>query len=134
QGWAIVDNTSGEDWKEVKAGVGSSSALSFRFDLWSILPREREMQTSHDRFAVAPPTGNSPYGDGDADGRTIALADDELPRPDSHPDGQAEMWRDEVQARRTTSSSGTSGGHASVATKLESRPPPARNQKQDEGK
>src|SRR5262245_20217501 len=29
EGWAIVDNTSGEDWKDVKVGVGSSSALSF---------------------------------------------------------------------------------------------------------
>src|SRR6185503_5995191 len=33
QAWAIVDNTSGEDWKSVALGVGSSSALSFRFDL-----------------------------------------------------------------------------------------------------
>ena len=30
QGWAIVDNTSGEDWRRVRVGVGSSSALSFR--------------------------------------------------------------------------------------------------------
>ena len=29
QAWAIVDNTSGEDWNNVKLGVGSSSALSF---------------------------------------------------------------------------------------------------------
>nr|HPH68514.1 hypothetical protein [Kofleriaceae bacterium] len=29
EGWAIVDNTSGEDWKGVLVGVGSSSALSF---------------------------------------------------------------------------------------------------------
>src|SRR5215467_4101480 len=29
EGWAIVDNTSGEDWKGVMVGVGSSSALSF---------------------------------------------------------------------------------------------------------
>ena len=36
QGWAIVDNTSGEDWKAVRVGVGSSSALSFRFDLRSV--------------------------------------------------------------------------------------------------
>jgi len=35
QAWAIVDNTSGEDWRNVKLGVGSSSAMSFRFDLRS---------------------------------------------------------------------------------------------------
>ena len=33
EAWAIVDNTSGEDCNNVKLGVGSSSALSFRFDL-----------------------------------------------------------------------------------------------------
>src|SRR5262245_59631246 len=42
QGWAIVDNTSGEDWKDVKLGVGSSSALAFRFDLHSVRPVSRE--------------------------------------------------------------------------------------------
>src|SRR5450432_2560382 len=28
EGWAVIDNTSGEDWKDVKIGVGSSSAMS----------------------------------------------------------------------------------------------------------
>ena len=41
-GWAIVDNTSGEDWKNVRLGVGASSALSFRFDLRSVRLVERE--------------------------------------------------------------------------------------------
>src|ERR1700685_1071591 len=36
EGWAIVDNTSGEDWKGVMVGVGSSSALSFKYDLWRV--------------------------------------------------------------------------------------------------
>ena len=132
QGWAIVDNTSGEDWKDVRVGVGSSSALSFRYDLWSVRQVERETLSSNDRFAIAPPTGDSPYGDGD-NSKTVALADDELPRPDSHPDMQERYWRDEIQGRTSTSSSG-SDGHASVARKAESRPPPAKNVKQDEGK
>ena len=33
EGWAIVDNTSGEDWKGVLVGVGTSSALPFKYDL-----------------------------------------------------------------------------------------------------
>ena len=36
QGWAVVDNTSGEDWKRIKLGVGSSSAMSFRYDLHTV--------------------------------------------------------------------------------------------------
>src|ERR1700733_3727768 len=60
--WAIVDNTSGEDWTNVKLGVGSSSALSFRFDLQSVRLVERETLHQNDLFAVAPPTGGATYG------------------------------------------------------------------------
>ena len=130
QGWAIVDNTSGEDWKEVRVGVGSSSALSFRYDLWSVRQVERATLSSNDRFAIAPPTGDSPYGETDKDGTTIALADDELPRPDSHPDVQDQYWRDEVQAKASPSHSGSSAGpgRGRVATGRPAREPPAKEQ------
>src|SRR5262249_32950356 len=62
EGWAIVDNDSREDWKGVKLGVGSSSALSFRYDLQTTRSVEREQLAANDRFAVAPPTGEAPYG------------------------------------------------------------------------
>lgn len=61
ESWAIVDNVSGEDWKRVTVGVGSTSALSFKYDLQSVRFVERE--TLHDELALgaAPPTGGSPY-------------------------------------------------------------------------
>ena len=62
QAWAIVDNTSGEDWEKVQLGVGASSALSFRFDLRSVRTVTRETLRSNDLFALAPPTGGSSYG------------------------------------------------------------------------
>ncbi|WP_394845037.1 DUF4139 domain-containing protein [Pendulispora brunnea] len=62
QAWAIVDNTSGEDWHHVKLGVGSSSAMSFRFDLRSLRLVERETLQSDALFAAAPPSGASVYG------------------------------------------------------------------------
>ncbi len=61
EGWAVVDNTSGEDWNGVLVGVGSSSALSFRYDLWSVRTVQRETLQDQESFAVAPPTGVSPY-------------------------------------------------------------------------
>ncbi|HEX3475537.1 MAG TPA: hypothetical protein VHT91_10975 [Kofleriaceae bacterium] len=89
EGWAIVDNTSGEDWKNVYVGVGSSSALSFRYDLWSVRQVQRETLASEERFAIAPPTGVSPYsptrpGEG---GEVLLseLGDDEIRRPTGHP-------------------------------------------------
>jgi hypothetical protein len=92
EGWAIVDNTSGEDWKGVKVGVGSSSALAFKFDLWSVRQVQRETLASEEQFAVAPPTGISPYGGagpaGTSGGEAILteLRDDEIRLPDGHPD------------------------------------------------
>jgi hypothetical protein len=94
QAWAIVDNTSGEDWNQVKLGVGSSSAMSFRFDLRSVRMVERETLHSDNLFALAPPTGESTYdgrgrgvgGDGIAlDFSDKALAANVPPPPPDSP-------------------------------------------------
>ncbi|HMG57868.1 MAG TPA: OmpA family protein, partial [Kofleriaceae bacterium] len=89
EGWAIVDNTSGEDWKNVYVGVGSSSALSFRYDLWSVRQVQRETLANEEKFAIAPPTGVSPYGSnkpGEAAETVLSeLGDDEIRRPEGHP-------------------------------------------------
>jgi outer membrane protein OmpA-like peptidoglycan-associated protein len=61
EGWAVVDNVSGEDWKNVRIGVGSTSALSFRYDLHSVRLVERETLGGDPAVAAAPPTGGSPY-------------------------------------------------------------------------
>nr|HEX4318766.1 carboxypeptidase regulatory-like domain-containing protein [Kofleriaceae bacterium] len=63
EGWAIVDNVSGEDWNRVQVGVGASSALAFRFDLWSVRRVDRDLLQNDDKFAIAPPTGVSPYAE-----------------------------------------------------------------------
>ncbi len=61
EGWAIVDNTTTEDWKGVLVGVGASSALAFRYDLWSVRQIDRDLLAGEEKFAIAPPTGMSPY-------------------------------------------------------------------------
>jgi hypothetical protein len=61
EAWAVVDNVSGEDWKKVAVGVGSTSALSFRYDLHSVRYVERETLTDGSALGAAPPTGGSPY-------------------------------------------------------------------------
>ncbi len=72
QGWAIVDNTSGEPWRRVVVGVGSTSALSFRYDLHSVRLVERESIVDGTRVAAAPPTGGSAYAVDGADVRVLA--------------------------------------------------------------
>ncbi len=99
QGWAIVDNTTGEDWTQVKVGVGASSALSFRYDLRSVVHVHRETLGGQKSFAVAPPTGGAVHGGKKADSGAIALSlgDDMLtaartqPEPDSIVVAQAEV-------------------------------------------
>jgi hypothetical protein len=61
EAWAVVDNVSGEDWERVSVGVGSTSALSFRFDLHSVRFVERETLSDGQMLGLAPPTGGSPY-------------------------------------------------------------------------
>jgi hypothetical protein len=73
QSWAIVDNVSSEDWNNVRVGVGASSAMSFRYDLWSVRHVDRDLLQGDDRFAVAPPDGVSPYQQG---GEELGTIDD----------------------------------------------------------
>ncbi len=92
EGWAVVDNLSGEDWNHVKVGVGSSSAMSFRYDLWSVRTVEREALAADEHFAIAPPTAVSPYGGSAAhdSGQTLVTLDDgEIRRPDGHPEAMS---------------------------------------------
>ena len=61
EAWAVVHNVSGEDWKNVAIGVGSTSALSFKYDLRSVHFVDRATLSDETQLGVAPPTGGSPY-------------------------------------------------------------------------
>ncbi len=61
QGWAIVDNVTDEDWKQVRVGVGSTAALSFRYDLRSVREVQRKELSTGAPLALAPPAGGSAY-------------------------------------------------------------------------
>ncbi|HEY5928163.1 MAG TPA: carboxypeptidase regulatory-like domain-containing protein [Kofleriaceae bacterium] len=78
EAWAIVDNVSDEDWKGVAVGVGASSALSFRYDLWSVRRIDRDLLQGEQRFAVAPPTGVSPYAETTGAEELVTLDANEL--------------------------------------------------------
>lgn len=80
QAWAVVDNTSGEDWEQVKLGVGSSSAMAFRFDLRGFRFVQRQQLQGEQLFAVAPPSGGSVYGGADERnmGMVAEFSDDAL--------------------------------------------------------
>ena len=120
QAWAIVDNTSGEDWTNVKLGVGSSSAMSFLFDLRGFRYVSRQQIQAEALFAQAPPTGGSTHGGEGAMG--FDFSDDALlaavappPPPAAAPKAEASSSRDKKRAPAKPSvaqASGAVAGHA----------------------
>ncbi len=89
QSWAVVDNVSGEDWKRVAIGVGSTSALSFKYDLQSVRYVERETLSDTAELGVAPPAGGSSYAVASKEVRVLGNfgtdAIDDLKKLDSEP-------------------------------------------------
>lgn len=88
EGWAIVDNTSGENWDGVLIGVGSSSALSFRYDLWSVRDVHRQTLANRDQFAVAPPQGATVHNTTPQPANRALVtefSDGDINRPQTHP-------------------------------------------------
>jgi hypothetical protein len=114
QGWAIVDNTSGEDWRDVKLGVGASSAMSFRFDLKGLRLVERETLHENDLFAQAPPMGGASYGQQAGPGvsqRVVAdVSDDILTNAEKDEMRRNERDHGAVAANTPAPVTGGSGG------------------------
>ncbi|MEZ4267560.1 MAG: hypothetical protein R3F39_14370 [Myxococcota bacterium] len=139
QGYAIVDNTSGEDWRDVLVGVGSSSALSFRYDLRSVMHVLRQELQGERRFAFAPPTGGATHGGDPKDGLVLAVRDASIPRPDGHPDivvAELERATSSGSARGSSGRRGKRGGAETAAREPKTaaeQPAQAAPQKQDLG-
>lgn len=137
QAWAIVDNTSGEDWQDVQLGVGSSSALSFRYDLRSVRVVQRETLRVDDLFAQAPPMGGATYGNtgGQQQGQRVVMEFDDatlaanVRREDvskeKYKADKAEKKQAPIAGNVTTMSRGYGGG-AGAGRRAMELPPPAK--------
>ncbi|MBC8071627.1 MAG: hypothetical protein IAG13_25095 [Deltaproteobacteria bacterium] len=122
QSWAIVDNVSNESWNQVMVGVGSTSALSFRYDLHSVQLVERETIDGGDRIAAAPPEGGSPYAVEGGNVRVLAglsqLELDEMAAiPIGVPNGREFSAVVESSATATYDAAGISLSHSAGTTK-----------------
>ncbi|HYJ08890.1 MAG TPA: DUF4139 domain-containing protein [Polyangiaceae bacterium] len=105
EAWAVVDNVSGEDWNRVAVGVGSTSALSFRFDLHSVRLVERETLSDGQMLGVAPPTGGSPYTVAGKELQMLAkISNEELQGP------REEIARSDLAERQQIHTATGSGG------------------------
>lgn len=124
EAWAVVDNISGEDWKRVTIGVGSTSALSFRYDLGSIRLVERETLSDGAALALAPPTGGSPYAVAKRELQVIGklghseiddnVGRDRKPQADSSGRKQGYKTREKAAANRWNHADGRGVGQAGL--------------------
>jgi hypothetical protein len=139
QAWAVVDNTSGEDWNKVKLGVGSSSAMSFRFDLRSLRVVQRETLKPTEAFAMAPPSGGASFGnDGNMQRLFADVNDDQLNTIDE--ESKVDFHDSQLAGNMAHSGapSGGAGAHRAPMGKAGPRavatppPPPAASQAQQQ--
>jgi hypothetical protein len=68
QGWAVVDNTSGEDWRDVQLGLTSGAPIAFRYDLHTPRTVERpDLTEAGVRRQARAVLGESTYDDSAAE-------------------------------------------------------------------
>lgn len=96
QGWAVVDNVSGEDWEGVQLSLTAGTPLSFRYDLHSPVYVDRPDLTSYGRPSVAdlrPPTPMDAVATRSRGGAPSAAG---APAPGFAPQQQA-RWQNEAE-------------------------------------
>jgi hypothetical protein len=145
QGWAVVDNISGEDWKEIALSLTSGAPISFRYDLhtprevWrtdmtasaadkqaAVALGETTWGTEEEKNQPAPePEPDTGYYDRPTDG-DYDYGDDYAARDESGVMGGARADKNEAKAKGKAPASKPSGSAAAPTT------PPARRYNKDD--
>jgi hypothetical protein len=111
QGWAVVDNTSGEDWTDVSLGLTSGEPIAFRYDLHTPRTIERSDLTEagvSKRAIVA--MGETSYDD--------VIESEPAPPPSAAPMGGAMAGDGELyDLEKSAEESGYGGGSNKTASK-----------------
>ncbi len=133
QGWAVVDNTSGEDWSEVELQLTSGEPIAFRYDLHT--PRDvhrTDLTESGVRKRARVAVGETSY-EGEDDQSALeepeeeyaaelagAYAAADMPAPASRPRGS----RRDTAKRERAKDKGLATGWAEVDGRPPAAPPP----------
>jgi hypothetical protein len=94
QGWAVIDNVSGADWRDVKLTLTTGSPVSFHYNLYTPRFVARPDLTPYDTLGIAPPVAES----------TLALA----PPPPANKDYAPRRPKTESKKLRKADISGRS--------------------------
>jgi len=115
QGWAVVDNVSGESWQDVKLSLVSGAPISFRYDLHSPQYTERvDLTPERAPVAVAPPPSEAPGYAVDEDAAMEPEAEE------AEPEGEAK------RLSKNKDSAASSGAGRGAVTDEAAPPPPGR--------
>jgi hypothetical protein len=131
QGWAVVDNVSGEDWNKVNLALTAGTPLTFTYDLYSPrYVRRPDLSPQQEAMAEAPPppTGGASATEDEREAKEEAApADDEAgARDDKSTSYEKRKAKRSSPRTRLGSGSGRGGGYGPPAAKpAESMPPPA---------
>ncbi len=114
QGWAVVDNTSGEDWNKVNLSLVVGAPLSFRYDLHTAHHVSRpDLSVRLPQEAVAPPSPDSGFDAAPADAPAAEAAAMPPPAPSMAPaakPAEEDYKRREMPKEPTLDLSGTGAG------------------------
>ena len=113
QGWAVVDNVSGEDWNKVGLSLTAGTPLTFTYDLYSPrYVRRPDLSPRQEQWAAAPPPPTS----------GAALAEEEADMDDDSGMEKESAKRDYRPKKKRKSRSyhrgkrGRSGGYGGLAS------------------
>lgn len=121
QAWAVVDNTSGEDWRDVELGLTSGAPIAFRYDLHT--PREvarTDLTESGVRRQAQAMIGETTFApEPEAEIAEEAYGDDEDQAEDARYDRAPKRSKSAAPPAAKPSPGGSYGG---IATEKEERP------------
>ena len=125
QGWAVVDNVSGEDWNKVNLSLTAGTPLTFKYDLYSPrYVRRPDLSPRQEAWAQAPPPPTSGAALADE-----AEADEDLDDAMSKESESRKSYRYSPKKkskrgrRRSRSSRGAGGLGSSLAPAARTRSP-----------
>ena len=133
QGWAIVDNVSGEDWRNVRLSLVVGSPLSFRYELHRPHHVQRpDLSTRLPQTAAAPPPPDVGYGPA-TEGYAAAESEDAAPSMDDAGDEapRKAMKKEYAGMPRASARSMAGGGGRPMAKMAPPAPAPAPSMEPD---
>lgn len=122
QGWAVVDNVSGESWRDVRLSLVSGAPISFRYDLHAPQYTERvDLTPERTPLAVAPPPSEAPGYDAKLDEEAEAVAAEEAAPADE----DYEYAEKSKKSRRAMTSEDSVASGAGAGSRAGGYAPPA---------